>query len=162
MRAWIVALTALAVAAVVIGNLTAPLFSVIAGAVVVVGMYVWARRAPVLAGPDDVSRRLAQLDGYRRLCSLCGRLLLATTVIVTAGAMSAMFGLQAGFSMQQLGIAAVATSAMAVAAIVLRDFMAARVERLRGWSGAQGHCRKCGYNLKGVSSKRCPECGTVR
>jgi predicted RNA-binding Zn-ribbon protein involved in translation (DUF1610 family) len=26
----------------------------------------------------------------------------------------------------------------------------------------QGHCHVCGYNLRGVESYQCPECGTVR
>jgi hypothetical protein len=34
---------------------------------------------------------------------------------------------------------------------------------LRIWRGghARGHCRKCGYNLYGITGGRCPECGTV-
>ena len=24
----------------------------------------------------------------------------------------------------------------------------------------RGHCRRCGYNLKGLTEARCPECGT--
>ena len=24
----------------------------------------------------------------------------------------------------------------------------------------RGHCRRCGYNLKGLTEPRCPECGT--
>lgn len=38
------------------------------------------------------------------------------------------------------------------------------VAALLGWrsrsTAVPGHCRKCGYDLRGIATERCPECGT--
>lgn len=42
-------------------------------------------------------------------------------------------------------------------------FLAVAVPTLLVWRFVpkfqRGHCRRCGYNLKGLTEARCPECG---
>jgi hypothetical protein len=33
--------------------------------------------------------------------------------------------------------------------------------RRRGWAHEPGHCRRCGYDLRGVTGEVCPECGAA-
>ena len=48
------------------------------------------------------------------------------------------------------------------AAVLRRSFRKVPVKsRAERWRD-QGHCHACGYNLKGVESYVCPECGIVR
>lgn len=44
-------------------------------------------------------------------------------------------------------------------ALALTGILATR--RLRRLPAQRGHCRRCGYNLKGNTSGVCPECGTM-
>src|SRR5262245_57686450 len=48
---------------------------------------------------------------------------------------------------------ATAVAAVLGAALLIRGWRGRRV-------GTDPHCRKCGYNLTGITSERCPECGT--
>ena len=46
---------------------------------------------------------------------------------------------------------------------LIYPFLAAAIPTLLVWRFVpkfpRGHCRRCGYNLKGLTEARCPECG---
>lgn len=52
---------------------------------------------------------------------------------------------------------------LAIFACAVLVLVAAIVLLVRGWRGRRvdddPHCRKCGYNLRGITSNSCPECG---
>ncbi len=46
---------------------------------------------------------------------------------------------------------------------LIKPFAAVAIPTLRAWRFVpkfpRGHCRRCGYNLTGLTEARCPECG---
>jgi hypothetical protein len=58
-----------------------------------------------------------------------------------------------------------ANSSVIIVAAVGLAFVAGLILFIRGWRGRrvgdEPRCRKCGYNLTGLTSENCPECGTA-
>jgi hypothetical protein len=60
-----------------------------------------------------------------------------------------------------LGAIALVGAIVCLAGLLACLIQAVRAMIPRSWSYRAGYCHHCGYNLAGLASERCPECGGV-
>ena len=60
-----------------------------------------------------------------------------------------------------VALSMVVVGAAAIACVRAGWYPRVRLERLRFWRRRRNRCTSCGYPLRGLTSGRCPECGTA-